>query len=62
MWFERALTRTPNRSRALLGLARAHRNAGDATKARVAYKRFLANYRNADTGLPEVVEARQALR
>jgi tetratricopeptide (TPR) repeat protein len=62
VWFERALARTPNRSRAVLGLARAHRNAGDAANARAAYKRFLANYRRADPGLAEVAEARAALR
>ena len=62
IWFERALARTPNRSRALLGLARAHRNASDAADARAAYKRFLTNYRLADAGLPEVTEAREALR
>lgn len=62
IWFERALSRTPNRSRALLGLARAHRNAGDAPNARTAYKRFLTNYRMADAGLAEVAEARDALR
>lgn len=61
-WFNRALARTPNRSRALFGLARAHRNAGDATNARAAYKRFLTNYRLADPGLPEVAEARDAVR
>jgi tetratricopeptide (TPR) repeat protein len=61
-WFDRALARTPNRSRALLGLARAYRNAGDAASARAAYKRFLTNYRLADVGLPEVVEAREALK
>jgi tetratricopeptide (TPR) repeat protein len=61
-WFDRALTRTPNRSRALLGLARAYRNAGDATSARAAYKRFLTNYRLADPGLPDVGEAREAVR
>src|SRR5262245_14546905 len=32
VWFERALARTPNRSRAVLGLARAHRNSGDASR------------------------------
>jgi hypothetical protein len=52
----------PNRSRALLGLARAYRNAGDAANARAAYKRFLTNYRTADAGLPEVTEAREAVR
>jgi tetratricopeptide (TPR) repeat protein len=61
-WFDRALARTPNRSRALFGLARAYRNAGDATNARAAYKRFLTNYRLSDPGLPEVAEARDAVR
>ena len=60
--FDRVLARTPNRSRALLGLARAYRNAGDAVNARAAYKRFLTNYRFADPGLPEVAEAREAVR
>jgi len=61
-WFNRSLSRTPNRSRALLGLARAHRNAGDAANARAAYQRFLTNYRLADQGLAEVAEARDAVR
>jgi tetratricopeptide (TPR) repeat protein len=60
--FDRVLARTPNRSRALLGLARAYRNSGDATNARAAYKRFLTNYRLADPGLDEVAEARDAVR
>jgi tetratricopeptide (TPR) repeat protein len=61
-WFARTLTRTPNRSRALLGLARAYRNAGDAVNARAAYKRLLTNWRLADAALPELTEARDALR
>jgi tetratricopeptide (TPR) repeat protein len=61
-WFDRALARTPNRSRSLFGLARAYRNAGDATNARAAYKRFLTNYRLADPGLPEVAEARDVVK
>jgi tetratricopeptide (TPR) repeat protein len=61
-WFDRSLARTPNRSRALLGLARAYRNAGDSANARAAYKRFLTNYRLADPGLPEVAEAREAIK
>ena len=61
-WFNRALERTPNRSRALFGLARAYRNSGDAANARAAYKRFLTNYRLADPGLPEIAEAREAIR
>jgi tetratricopeptide (TPR) repeat protein len=62
VWFERALARTPNRSRAVLGLARAAERAGDTAKSRAAYKQFLANWRMADAGLPEVAEARKALR
>jgi tetratricopeptide (TPR) repeat protein len=62
VWFNRALARTPNRSRAVLGLARAHRNAGDTLNAKAAYKRFLTNYRLADPGLPDVTEAREALK
>lgn len=61
-WFDRALARTPNRSRALFGLARAYRNAGDTANARAAYKRFLTNWRLADSGLSEVTEAREALK
>ena len=61
-WFNRSLERTPNRSRALFGLARAHRNAGDAVNAKAAYKRLLTNYRLADPELPEVAEARAALK
>ncbi len=60
--FDRALARTPNRSRSLFGLARAYRNANDATRARAAYKRFLTNYRLADPGLPEVAEAREVVK
>jgi tetratricopeptide (TPR) repeat protein len=61
VWFERTLVRTPNRSRAVLGLARAAARAGDAARSRAAYKQFLANWRLADPGLPEIREARAAL-
>ena len=46
----------------MLGLARAHRNAGNAAAAIDAYKRFLANWKLADAGLPEIAEAREAVR
>lgn len=62
IWFDRALARTPNRSKAVLGLARAYRNAGNTTTARATYKRFLANWRLADSGLPEITEAREAVK
>ena len=59
-WFERALVRTPNRSRAVLGLARAAAKAGDAGKSRAAYKQFLVNWRSADPAAAEIAEARAA--
>lgn len=60
-WYEKALTRTPNRSRAVLGLARAAGKAGQAEKSRRAWEQFLVNWANADPGLPELAEARAAL-
>lgn len=61
VWFERTLARTPNRSRAVLGLARAAAKAGDPAKSRAGYQQFLANWKLADQGLAEVAEARAAL-
>ena len=61
IWFERTLARTPNRSRAVVGLARAAAKAGESVKSRRAYQQFLANWRLADPGLPELAEARAAL-
>jgi Tfp pilus assembly protein PilF len=46
--YERALTERPNRSAALLGLARARTAAGDAPGAAEAYARLAANWRRAD--------------
>jgi tetratricopeptide (TPR) repeat protein len=60
-WFEKTLQRTPNRSRAVLGLARARARAGNAAGSRQAYERFLQNWKSADPGLPELKEARAAL-
>jgi predicted Zn-dependent protease len=60
-WFERTLVRTPNRSRAVLGLARAAAKAGETAKSQTAYKQFLDNWRLGDAGLPEVAEARRVL-
>ena len=44
-WFDKTLRRTPNRSRAVLGLARARAKAGDAAGSRKAYEQFLQNWR-----------------
>lgn len=55
--FERALARWPNRSPSLLGLARASAGVGDREAARRYAGRFLANWKNADPGLPELKEA-----
>ena len=60
-WFEKALVRTPNRSRAVLGLARAAGKAGDAAKSRKAYAQFAANWRTAEGSPPELAEAKAAL-
>jgi tetratricopeptide (TPR) repeat protein len=56
--FESGLKRWPNRSPALLGLARAYARLGDRAAARRQYDRFLANWAHADPGLPELAEAR----
>ena len=61
-WFEKTLERTPNRSRAVLGLARASAKAQQREKSRRAYAQFLDNWKHADAGLPELAEARAALQ
>jgi tetratricopeptide (TPR) repeat protein len=60
--FQRALERWPNRSLSLLGLARASARVGDRARAQEHYRRFLANWSQADADLPELEEARRALR
>lgn len=57
--YERGLRLTPNRSSALLGLARARRSAGDRQAAAEAYSRLLDNWRNADADVPALKEARE---
>jgi hypothetical protein len=60
--FERALWRAANRSLSVLGLARASARIGDTAAARRQYRQFLANWRNADPGLPELKEAQAFLK
>ena len=59
--FDATLQRTPNRSIALLGRARAAARAGDSVAAREYYEKLLVNWRQADAGLPELAEAKQAV-
>jgi tetratricopeptide (TPR) repeat protein len=56
--FDRALARWPNRSLSILGRARAAAARGDRESARRHYRQLLANWREADPGLPELKEAR----
>jgi len=58
--YESALAHLPNRSEALLGLARARAATGDSANASAAYRRLLANWSEADAGLPALEEARRA--
>jgi tetratricopeptide (TPR) repeat protein len=60
--FRRALERSPNRSLALLGLARASAALGDRAATGRHYRSFLANWRSADAGLPELREATEGIR
>jgi tetratricopeptide (TPR) repeat protein len=60
--FERSLWRVSNRSSSVIGLARAAAAAGDIAAARKHAELFLSNWRLADQGRPEIVEARQLTR
>jgi tetratricopeptide (TPR) repeat protein len=59
--FERVLQRTPNRPRAIFGLARAAQARGDDATARKRYEEFLAVWKAADSDRPELAQARQFL-
>ena len=60
--YERALTDRPNRSSALLGLARAKARTGDPTGASAAYAQLLTNWKRADRDVAALSEARAAVR
>jgi tetratricopeptide (TPR) repeat protein len=59
--FGQTLRRHPNRSRSLLGLARAHAALGELDASHRRYRELLANFSEADRDVPELDEARQAL-
>lgn len=59
IYFEAALSRHPNRARALLGAARAAAQAGDRQEALGFYTRLLDVWDRADHGLPGFEEARR---
>jgi tetratricopeptide (TPR) repeat protein len=57
-YFDQALWRAANRSRSVLGLARAASQLGETSDAQRYYRQFLANWQKADAGLAELKEAR----
>ena len=57
--YEQELKLTPNRSQALLGLARARAARGDSTGAAEAARRLLANWHAADADLVALQDARR---
>lgn len=59
--FDRALERTPNRTRSVLGAARSAAAAGDGEAARVWYGRLLLNLARAGSGSTERLEAERYL-
>jgi hypothetical protein len=59
--FEVSQRTDPNRFHGLAGAARAAQQAGNGHKARTYYERLLVLAKNADTGRPELKEARAYL-
>ena len=60
-YFQKALLRTPNRPKIILGLARAAHAQGDDETARKDYEEFLTIWKTADPDRPELAQARQFL-
>jgi tetratricopeptide (TPR) repeat protein len=61
-YFQRTLRCTPNRPKAIFGLARAARASGDSETAIMRYKEFLSVWKSADSDRPELTEAAQFLQ
>jgi tetratricopeptide (TPR) repeat protein len=62
IYFQKALSRTPNRPKLIFGLARAAEMQGDGETATKRYEEFLAIWKTADSDRPELVKAREFLR
>ena len=60
--FKVALQRQPNRARSLLGAARAAAQNGNQSEALTAYAALIEQWKQADTGLSELREARDFLK
>jgi tetratricopeptide (TPR) repeat protein len=60
--FKIALLRQPNRARSLLGAARAAAQSGNQAAALTAYAALLEQWKQADENLPELREAREAIK
>ncbi len=60
-YFRKALQRTPNRPKAIFGLARAAQAQGDNATARERYQEFLSIWKDADPDRPEVAVAKEFL-
>jgi tetratricopeptide (TPR) repeat protein len=61
IYFEKALSRTPNRPKAIFGLARAAQLQNDSETAEEKYREFLAIWKTADPDRPELAKAREFL-
>ena len=55
-YFQTALKRTPNRPKAIFGLARSAQMIGDRTTARERYQEFRTLWKTADADVPELVQ------
>jgi len=60
--FKVALQRQPNRARSLLGAARAAAQTGNQSAAQTAYAALIEQWKQADSGLSELREARDYLK
>jgi len=60
-YFQKTLQRTPNRPKAIFGLARAAQSMGDNATAMERYREFLSLWKDADPDRPEVLTAKEFL-